>query len=154
MFSKKLTTAILQKNSRVCVGLDPRLELIPEKIKQQAIKKHGKTFQAAAEAIRVFNRQVIDVVAPHVPIIKPQLAFYEQYGSAGVATFEDTVAYAHDNGFRVKVDLYLSTNLEKMYAGFTAGFIKSIMFAYINDCAWVNFDSDGPNYDFLPKYEW
>ena len=104
MFSKKLTTAILQKNSRVCVGLDPRLELIPEKIKQQAIKKHGKTFQAAAEAIRVFNRQVIDVVAPHVPIIKPQLAFYEQYGAAGVATFEDTVAYAHDNGLLVIAD--------------------------------------------------
>jgi len=62
--------------------------------------------------------------------------------------------YDHDNGFRVKVDLYLSTNLEKMYAGFTAGFIKSIMFAYINDCAWVNFDSDGPSYNFLPKYEW
>ena len=62
--------------------------------------------------------------------------------------------HAHDNGFRVKVDLYFSEDLEKMYAGFTAGFIKSIMFAYINDCVWVNFDSDGSSYDFLPKYEW
>jgi hypothetical protein len=62
--------------------------------------------------------------------------------------------HAHDNGFRVKVDLYFSEDLEKMYAGFSAGFVKCMMFAYINDCAGVNFDSDGSSYDFLPKYEW
>lgn len=104
MFAKKLTTAILQKNSRVCVGLDPRLELIPEKIQNEAVDKYGKTFQAAAEAIHVFNKQVIDVVADHVPVIKPQLAFYEQYGSAGIVAFEDTVAYAHEKGLLVIAD--------------------------------------------------
>lgn len=104
MFAQKLNQAILQKKSRVCVGLDPRLDSLPESVKADAIKQYGETFEGAAEAIRVFNRQVIDVIEPFAPVIKPQLAFYEQYGPAGMAAFLDTVQYAHDQGLLVVAD--------------------------------------------------
>lgn len=104
MFAQKLNQAILQKKSRVCVGLDPRLDLLPEEVKADAIKQYGETFEGAAEAIRVFNRQVIDVIEPFAPVVKPQLAFYEQYGPAGMEAFLDTVQYAHDQGLLVVAD--------------------------------------------------
>lgn len=94
MFSQKLNQAILDKNSRLCVGLDPRLNLIPSSILNQATKKFGKTNQAAAEAIITFNKQVINAVLPHTACVKLQSAFYEQFGSEGVRAFWKTAEYA------------------------------------------------------------
>ncbi|NCN45396.1 MAG: orotidine-5'-phosphate decarboxylase [Candidatus Pacebacteria bacterium CG10_big_fil_rev_8_21_14_0_10_36_11] len=104
MFAQKLVAAILDKNSRVCVGLDPRLDLLPEIIKQNAINKYGETLEAAGEAIKNFNREVIAAVAPFVPVIKPQLAFYEQYGVPGLMAFDDAVRFAHEHGLLVLAD--------------------------------------------------
>ncbi len=104
MFSTKLNQGIREKNSRACVGLDPRLEWLPETILSSAIKNHDETFAAAGEAITVFNKQVIDVVVPYVPAVKPQIAFYEQYGPAGLQAFWDTIKYAKENGLVVIVD--------------------------------------------------
>lgn len=104
MISNVTNIKAIEKNSRLCVGLDPRLEWIPKKIKNEAIKKHGKTFEAAGHAILAFNKQVIDVVAPHVPAIKPQIAFYEQYGTAGIVAFEQTILYAKQHDLVVIAD--------------------------------------------------
>lgn len=104
MFATKLNQQIKSKNSRVCVGLDPRLEWLPEKIKSEAIKEYGETFEAAGKAIEIFNKKVIDAVAPYTAVVKPQIAFYEQYGPAGMAAFQGTVQYAHEKGLLVVVD--------------------------------------------------
>lgn len=104
MFSTKLNQKILEKKSRACIGLDPRLEWLPKNIIDSAIKNHGKTFAAAGEAITVFNKQVIDVVAEFVPVVKPQLAFYEQYGPAGLQAVWDTVSYAKKHDLLVIAD--------------------------------------------------
>jgi orotidine-5'-phosphate decarboxylase len=104
MFSTKLNQKILEKNSRACIGLDPRLEWLPENIVSAAVKNHGKTFAAAGEAITIFNKQVIDVVAEYVPVVKPQMAFYEQYGPAGLQAFWDTVRYAKEHDLLVVSD--------------------------------------------------
>lgn len=104
MSSAHTNTKSIEKNSRLCVGLDPRLEWIPEKIKHEAIKLHGKTFEAAGHAILTFNKQVIDVVAPLVPAIKPQIAFYELYGVAGLTAFAETILYAKHHDLIVIAD--------------------------------------------------
>ncbi|MBD3250023.1 MAG: orotidine-5'-phosphate decarboxylase [Candidatus Pacebacteria bacterium] len=104
-FSTQLNQQILAKNSRICVGLDPRLNWLPSKITKQAIKDHGQCFEAAAAAILDFNQQVIDIVAPLVAAIKPQIAFYELYGPPGLKAFEQTVAYAHQRNLLVIGDV-------------------------------------------------
>ncbi|MFZ5376407.1 MAG: orotidine-5'-phosphate decarboxylase [Patescibacteria group bacterium] len=104
MFAQKLNKAIQEKNSRVCVGLDPRLEWLPKQITQKAVHQHGKTFAAAASAIAEFNKQVIDTIAPFAPAVKPQIAFYEQYGPDGLIAFKQTIDYAHSLGLQVIVD--------------------------------------------------
>ena len=75
------------------------------------------------------------------------------FASRGYDT-ESFIVHPHDNGFKIQVNLFFSEDLEQMYAGFSSGFVKCMMFAFINDCTCINFDSDGPSFDFLPKYEW
>lgn len=103
-FCQELNQKILDKNSRLCVGLDPRLEWIPKKIKNQAVKKLGKSLEAVGEAIYVYNCEVVDIIEPYVSVIKPQIAFYEQYGIEGIRAFAKTIQYAKEKGLLVIAD--------------------------------------------------
>ncbi len=105
MFSQKLNTAIIKKNSRLCVGLDPRLNLIPSSILNQATKQFGKTNQAAGFAITNFNKQIIEAVLPHSACVKLQSAFYEQFGSFGMESFWETSDYAQSQGLPIIADI-------------------------------------------------
>ena len=82
-FADRLNMQIKKKDSPVCVGLDPRLNQIPEFIREKHFAKHKNPFKAAAESIIEFNKGIIDAVHDLVPVVKPQIAFYEQYGSEG-----------------------------------------------------------------------
>ena len=62
------------------------------------------TKQIVRSVIRDFHELVLDAVADLVPAVKPQLAFFEQYGSAGIAAFEDTVEAAKRRGLLVIAD--------------------------------------------------
>ena len=57
-----------------------------------------------AAAYATFCRGVIDVVAPLVPAVKPQAAFFEELGPAGMAALADVIGYASDKGLIVILD--------------------------------------------------
>lgn len=103
-FADRLVEAIKKKGSPICVGLDPRFEQIPGAIRAKHIKKKAHSFEAAADAIVEFNQGIIDAVADLVPVVKPQFAFYAQYGFSGVWAFEETVKYAQEKGLLVIAD--------------------------------------------------
>ncbi|MEK9132206.1 MAG: orotidine-5'-phosphate decarboxylase [Patescibacteria group bacterium] len=103
-FSDRLIAAIKAKGSPICVGLDPQLAHIPEFIKGPFEAKKAKSFDAASEAIVEFNKGIIDAVHDLVPVVKPQFAFYVQYGFAGVWAFEETCKYAQEKGLLVIAD--------------------------------------------------
>jgi orotidine-5'-phosphate decarboxylase len=94
LFADRLISAIRAKDSRCIVGLDPRVEQMPEFIR-------GNGTYAA---ITAFHELVIDAVADLVPAVKPQLAFFEQYGVAGMQAFENTVLKAKQRGLLVIAD--------------------------------------------------
>ena len=98
---KLIENTIRTKNPSV-IGLDPDIGKIPACYKVNA--KSNNPFEAIANVIYEFNRDVIDTVADLVPAVKPQMAFYEKYGSYGVAAFEKTVAYAKSKGLVVVED--------------------------------------------------
>lgn len=104
-FADRLNSAIKKKKSAVCVGLDPRLEQIPAFIKARVRKEYKNALTAAAEAILEFNKGIIDAVADLVPVVKPQIAFYEQYGHEGMRAFEETLWYARDKGVMTIADI-------------------------------------------------
>jgi len=104
-FADRLDVAIKAKGSPICVGLDPRLEKIPMFIKERQMALHKDALKAAAQSILEFNKGIIDAVADLVPVIKPQIAFYEQYGHEGVRVFEETLWYARDKGVMTIADI-------------------------------------------------
>lgn len=93
-----------EKRSPICVGLDPNLGNIPEYIKARAYAQYGETLEGAAEAVLEYNKGLIDAVCDLVPVVKPQLAMYEQFGVPGLSCYERTVAYAHKHGLLVIAD--------------------------------------------------
>ena len=97
----RLIQKINDKKNPSVVGLDPVLENIPNFIK----KKHkGNSFKAVRDIIIEFNKGIIDAIVDIVPAVKPQIAFYEKYGSQGIIAFEKTVEYAKKQGLFVVGD--------------------------------------------------
>jgi orotidine-5'-phosphate decarboxylase len=104
-FADRLMDTIEKKQNPSDVGLDPRFESIPESIRNEQRGKYGETFEAVGASIYEFNRGIIDAVKDIVPAVKPQMAFYEQYGYHGVKAFMDTAEYARKSGLIVIGDV-------------------------------------------------
>lgn len=103
-FADRLVEAIKAKGSAICVGLDPRLNQIPKHITGEAAEEHKDHFVAAAAAIIEFNKGIIDAVHDLVPVVKPQIAFYEVFGAPGVQAYKETVDYAQSKDLIVIAD--------------------------------------------------
>ena len=102
-FDRLIEKIITLKNPTV-VGLDPKLEYVPEFIRQEFFAQDGETLKAAAKAIFKFNQAIIDEICDIVPAIKPQAAYYEMYGHYGIKTLEQTIRYAQLKGMFVITD--------------------------------------------------
>ena len=101
--SDELLNLIDQRHNPCIIGLDPAINQIPDYIKRKR-KDYGNPFEAVRDTIIEFNRLIIDAVGDIVPAVKPQMAFYEQYGGEGVKAFEETVKYAKKKGLIVIED--------------------------------------------------
>ncbi|MBQ4574642.1 MAG: orotidine-5'-phosphate decarboxylase [Clostridia bacterium] len=100
-----LSERIAKLENPTVMGLDPKLEYIPESILAAAVEEYGETFKAAGEAIFEFNKGLIDAAAGLVPAVKPQSAFYEMYGIEGMKALDRTIAYAKEAGLYVILDV-------------------------------------------------
>lgn len=86
--------SILATEGRLCVGIDP----------------HGALLDAwglprDATGLREFGLRTVDAVAGRAGIVKPQVAFFERYGSAGFAALEETISAARAAGIFVVADV-------------------------------------------------
>jgi orotidine-5'-phosphate decarboxylase len=103
-FADRLMDAIDAKENPSCVGLDPRLDMMPQHLRERHRRESGETFEAVAECFLEFNKGVIDAIRDEVAIVKPQMAFYEAYGAPGVSAFMETVKHAKKRGLLVIED--------------------------------------------------
>ncbi len=104
-FADQLIAAIHEKNSCVMVGLDPYFKLIPDIIKEKFSGSQKQVLEYASRVILEFNIQVIDLIAPYVSMVKPQIAFYELYGWWGIWAYTETIRYAKKRGLVVIGDV-------------------------------------------------
>ncbi|NLB82327.1 MAG: orotidine-5'-phosphate decarboxylase [Clostridiaceae bacterium] len=105
MHIDKLIDSIKQKQNPTVVGLDPKLEYVPDFILNNSFDKFGKSLEGAADAIWEFNKALIDQLYDIVPAVKPQSAYYEMYGWQGVQAFFKTIQYAKQKGLFVIADV-------------------------------------------------
>ena len=101
---ERLITKIKETGNPSVVGLDPKLEYVPDFLIKKFQEEDGCSLQAAARAIFAFNKAIINEICDIVPAIKPQAAYYEMYGWAGMKTLEDTIRYARAKGMFVITD--------------------------------------------------
>ncbi|ADO77610.1 orotidine-5'-phosphate decarboxylase [Halanaerobium praevalens] len=104
-FIDQLHNKIEEKNSRICVGLDPHLNLMPENIlRPEILDNLEANRKEAAAAVLKFNQNLIDAVADLTPVVKPQMAFYEKLAVPGMECLWQTIAYAKEKGLLILLD--------------------------------------------------
>lgn len=96
----RLLDRVRELKAPVVTGIDPVYERIPLVHREDA----GEGVEGAVRALECFSFDIIDAVAGIVPAVKPQMGFFECYGSEGVRAFENVAAYAHERGLLVIED--------------------------------------------------
>lgn len=91
-FGHRLVTAIDQRGP-LCVGIDPHPGLLAD-----------WGLPASVDGLERFAMTVVEALGPTVAVLKPQSAFFESYGSAGIAVLERTIAGARAAGALVLLD--------------------------------------------------
>jgi orotidine-5'-phosphate decarboxylase len=100
-FADRLNAACRAEGNSLCVGLDPRWDSLPERIR----KRHGNaSLSAVAAAFEEFCARIIDVVAPLVPVVKAQSAFFEACGPAGMQVLQRVLGRARQRGLLTILD--------------------------------------------------
>ncbi|MDO8381511.1 MAG: orotidine-5'-phosphate decarboxylase [Microbacterium sp.] len=85
--------AAFGEHGRLCVGIDPHEQLLAD-----------WGLDVSADGVRTFGLRVVEAAEGHCGIVKPQVSFFERFGSAGFAALEDVLAAARAAGLLVIAD--------------------------------------------------
>ncbi len=91
-FGQRLRHAI-DANGPLCVGIDPHESLL-----------RAWGLEVSAAGVREFGLRTVAAATGRVGVVKPQVAFFERFGSAGFAALEDVLADARAAGLLVIAD--------------------------------------------------
>jgi orotidine-5'-phosphate decarboxylase len=86
--------AALDAYGPVCVGIDPHASLLAEWGVGDSV-----------QGLEQFAATCVEAFAGHVGFVKPQSAFFERFGSAGIRVLEDTMAGLRHTGTLVILDV-------------------------------------------------
>ena len=100
-FADRLVHACRKKGNSVCVGIDPRWESLPAEIRR---RHGGSTLDTVAAALEEFSLRVLELVAPQIAIVKPQSAFFEACGPAGMRAQQRVLKKAKSLGLITILD--------------------------------------------------
>lgn len=92
-FGRRLAAAVADRGP-LCVGVDPHAALLT-----------AWGLPDDVSGLAAFSSTVVAALADRVAVLKPQSAFYERFGSAGIAVLEQTVAAARAAGALVLLDV-------------------------------------------------
>lgn len=102
----RLIASLRATGAPVCVGIDPHLDRIPGEVWERAAAGTATPRDTALAAVRMFCFDVLDTVrAAGIRCVKPQVAFFENLGSGGMAVYEQVCAHASGLGQFVIADI-------------------------------------------------
>jgi len=90
---QKRFVALAAERSPLCVGIDPAAESLK-----------GWGLPDDVQGLRAFCERMVEACAPLVAVVKPQVAFFERHGPAGVEILRQTVEAARSHGALVIID--------------------------------------------------
>tara|TARA_A100001015_G_scaffold232383_1_gene263263 strand:- start:216 stop:1106 length:891 start_codon:yes stop_codon:yes gene_type:complete len=96
-FADKITLKTREIGSPLCLGLDPHPNLIPK-----LFKKNSQYL--SLKNVENFLFEIIDIAKNKVVAIKPQVAFFEQWGPDGMSLLVKVSKMAQENNISVIMD--------------------------------------------------
>ena len=134
----ELIAQIRKKRSFLCIGLDTDIKKIPAFLLEHE------------DPIFEFNKAIIDATAEYCVAYKPNLAFYESLGSAGIRSLEKTIDYIPDDIFTIadakRGDI---GNTSSLYA---RTFFDHMDFDSVTVAPYMGEDSVSPFLDYKGKW--
>lgn len=103
-YTERLNQQIMKRRTPALVGIDPRWDLLPTAIRREAESASGSVCERNARGYESFGKQLIDIVAPLVSAVKPQVAFFEQLGVPGFRALHAVMTHARRAGLIVIAD--------------------------------------------------
>jgi len=104
-FADRLCDAVKSKKTSLMVGLDPVYSRLPAVIKSHRQMNDEFDADAAVDAIFDFCTQTMRIIAPMVPAVKINIAFFEKYLWEGLETYYALITEADDLGLEVIGDV-------------------------------------------------
>lgn len=95
-----------------CVGIDPHPALLID-----------WGLEANIEGLKRFSLDAVDAIADIASVVKPQSAFFETYGSAGIAVLETVIERLRDGGALVLLDVKRG-DIGSTMAGYAAAYLQ------------------------------
>jgi len=113
-FADRLCQAVKSKKTALTVGLDPVYSHLPQAIRSKKGLDDAKNVTSAVDAIFEFSLKVLRIVAPLVPAVKLNIAFFEKYLWEGVECYYSLVSEA------TELDLEIIGDVKRGDIGHTA----------------------------------
>jgi len=104
-FADRLLEAVAAKRAPAVVAIDPVYARLPAEIAEHRDLNDEADAEAALDAILEFCRRVIRIVAPIVPIVKINSAYFERYYAEGIEGYYELVQEASERGLLVIGDV-------------------------------------------------
>lgn len=120
MYLERLAARTASTGSALCVGLDPEATALPD------------GFAPTLDGVEAFSRLLLEAALPSAAAVKPNLAFFEAFGSAGIAALERLRA-------RVPADVVFVADAKRGDIGTTAARQAAALFDVLGaDAVTVN----------------
>ncbi|MBX3397047.1 MAG: orotidine-5'-phosphate decarboxylase [Phycisphaerae bacterium] len=105
LFADRIVEAIRSRNCPGVINLDPVCASLPRRFAAAHAPAHCFDERAALGEVIEYCRRVLQIVAPIVPVVKLNIAYFECFRSAGVDAYYSLIAEAHRLGLLVIGDV-------------------------------------------------
>jgi orotidine-5'-phosphate decarboxylase len=156
-FADRLCKKILEKNSRLIVGIDPQTKMMPTpvldkypELKEKDLIYSERTSEIVGEAFSEFAFNIIDGLEDEVVGVKLQIAFFEAWGPEGLKSLQRILAFSKEIGLITIVDCKRGDIGSTSKAYKDAYFSSSDTAPFETDCITIN---GYLGYDTLKHFE-
>ena len=132
LFGDRLLAAIRSKGTPICVGIDPMFDMLPDALAGAPAERDANDYEAVIDAIFAFTTRVLKIVAPLVPVVKFQSAYFEKYLWEGVEAYYSLIQEAAELDLLVIGDVKRG-DIGPTAAAYAAGHLADPPFGDLDD---------------------